>query len=122
MALSCRLTRRYHVRAAHQLGPEAHHCHELHGHNYAIEVCVEGAIHSISGMVISRDSIDEIWYRRVHAHLHAHNLNQVVEKTAGESLAATIFMWLQEELGNSLLSVAIQETKKNRFIACRFNN
>lgn len=117
--LTAVLTRRYEFRALHHLTKEAHHCHSVHGHNYHLEVSVEGAIDPRSGLLINRQQLDETVNKKILEKWDRVDLNRFTEKTAGESLAAEIYHRLHQELGNCLIRVALQETKKNRFIATK---
>lgn len=59
--MQSRITRRYHFEAAHYLpkvGPE-HKCSRMHGHNYEVEVTVDGHLGD-NGFIMDFADLDEI--------------------------------------------------------------
>lgn len=54
------ITRRYHFEAAHFLPgvPEGHKCRRMHGHNYVVELTVEGPLDAHTGMVLDFFDLD----------------------------------------------------------------
>ncbi len=125
---SCRLTRRYSLSALHQLGrPELTaqdntqhflHCEKLHGHEYSVEVTYSGPIDPLSGLCIKRETLDELVEERILSVFHGKNLSELLPYTSGEFLAREFLKRLrQDSRGKNIQLLAIQETKKNRFIA-----
>ena len=112
------LTRQYQFRALHHLGREAHHCHTVHGHNYFLQVSVQGIPHPQSGLLFRREDLDHLVHTLIIDPWDRQNLNDVTaSKTSGEALASEIFTRLHVALGAQLVKVAVQETRKNRFVA-----
>ena len=128
-----RLTRRYHFAASHRLNsPEltAEQNRELygkcnypygHGHDYALEVSVEGPV-GADGQVVDRRELDQLVEERVVRALDHKNLNLDVPEFARtipttENLARSIERRLREHwnLAARLARVRIIETDRNTF-------
>lgn len=111
------LTRRYVFRALHQLPDEMDQRPEwvLHGHNYLLEVTLQGPLEVNSGWVFSRDQLDQVVQKHVIDRLDGQHLNKLFKFTPGEAIADEIFHLLEPHLKDRLHSVALQETGKNRF-------
>jgi 6-pyruvoyltetrahydropterin/6-carboxytetrahydropterin synthase len=124
------LTRVYHFSAGHRLlnpalppdenarlyGP----CARPHGHNYYVEVTVEGAPHPTTGMLIDVARLDEIVKRDVLDEVDHHTLEQASALagviTTGEGLARAFWRPLAAALPAGILRrVTVVETAKNRF-------
>lgn len=91
-----------------------------HGHNYIVEVTVEGEPDPKSGMLISLDELDAIVNREVIDRYDHKNLNVDVPElsdkiTTCEVVAQVIFNILKEKLPVKLARVRLQETPKNIF-------
>lgn len=99
-------TRRYPFQAVHALSVGLHR-ERKHGHDYAVEV-------SFTDVAIAR--VDQLVFERVIGHLHAKELKGEVDPATGEVLVEWIHQQLLE-LGSNLKAVALQETRKNRFIS-----
>lgn len=81
------VVRRAHFNAAHRLHNPAESeawnrttfgaCNNpnFHGHNYEVELCVEGEIRSDTGYVIDVAVLKRLFDERVHVHLDHRNLN-----------------------------------------------
>jgi 6-pyruvoyltetrahydropterin/6-carboxytetrahydropterin synthase len=126
------LTRRYHFSAGHRL--ESPHftaaenalvygvCHRPHGHNYYVEVTVEGAPDPVTGMAADVGALDEIVERELISRVDHRELETAVPElsgviTTGESLARAFWGLLAPRLP-ALTRVAVVETAKNRFEYC----
>ena len=134
-----RLTKRYPFSASHRL-----HTAKLseeenqrlfgkcnnpygHGHNYTLEVSVEGVADEQSGMILARPVLDRIVERAVlskidHADLNSdlEDFHDVVPTT--ENLALLIDRWLQSEWSREfagrpvrLSRIRVEETARNSF-------
>ena len=129
------LTRRYHFPAAHvlstdRLSPEENlrvfgKCANPagHGHDYALEISVAGAVDPRSGTLLARELLDAIVGSRVlsrfaHRMLNddplfrervptAENLCAVVHEQLGGAIAET---------GARLVRVRVEETRRNAFV------
>ena len=98
-----------------------------HGHNYTLEVAVQGPVDAGSGMVVRRKTLDRFVERHVISKLDHANLNCDVAELQGvvpstENLALLVESWLQrawdDELGGrglKLARVRIEETPRNSF-------
>jgi 6-pyruvoyltetrahydropterin/6-carboxytetrahydropterin synthase len=126
------LTRVYEFSASHRL-----HCPELppetnrelfgkcnnpagHGHNYVVEVSVEGAPDAKTGMVADIEAIDRaVLHEVVDRYDHKH-LNEDIEEFRGvnpttEVLTRTIWRRLSGKLPAKLSRVVVRETARNIF-------
>ncbi|MFQ5690601.1 MAG: 6-pyruvoyl tetrahydropterin synthase family protein [Gemmatimonadota bacterium] len=124
-----RVTRRVHFAAGHRLhNPELDEsenratfgaCNNLHGHNYDLDVTVEGEVDPASGFVIDlgrlRDLVEAVVVRDVD---HT-NLNEDVEWMRGvnptaENLVVQIWRRLEGRLdGATLVHLKLWETERN---------
>jgi 6-pyruvoyltetrahydropterin/6-carboxytetrahydropterin synthase len=91
-----------------------------HGHNYVLEVSVEGEPDPRSGMLINLYDLDKIVEAEVVDRYDHKNLNVDVPELVGkiptcENVAQTIFSILKEKLPVKLARVRLQETPKNIF-------
>ncbi len=112
---SCHLTRRYSLPALHKLSG---HCEELHGHEYSVEVTYSGAIDEVSGLCLKREILDDLVQEKILSAFYGKNLNELLPSTAGEFLAREFLRRLRgDSRGKNIQGLALQETKKNRFIA-----
>lgn len=136
-----RLTRRYPFSASHRLHSDqlsAGENAELfgkcnnpygHGHNYVLEVSVEGPVDETTGMLLPRPRIDRFVRDSVLAKIDHTYLNTDVPEFAGnavpttENLSLAIDKWLRQgwqsefgDLGCRLARVRVEETARNSFI------
>jgi 6-pyruvoyltetrahydropterin/6-carboxytetrahydropterin synthase len=91
-----------------------------HGHNYEVEVTLEGDPDRRSGMLMSRHDMDARVERALVSRVDHRNLNDVVEDrevTTGENLSTLFWTWLAPEFASSprLARVRVVETPRNRF-------
>lgn len=132
-----RLTRRYCFSASHRLHSDqlpADHNVELygkcnnpfgHGHNYELEVTVEGSIDTRTGRVISVGTLDGYVQQHVLSALDHRDLNADVPEFGSvvpttENLAIVVDQRLRRHWNDAFRSIAlkrihIQETKRNSF-------
>jgi 6-pyruvoyltetrahydropterin/6-carboxytetrahydropterin synthase len=121
------ITKRYSVPALHTLSSEELSaeenlrvfgpCSRLHGHEYLVEITVSGPVDCQSGMLISRDELDEIVHHNLVRPLSGSNLSDRFSHTTGEALAQEFFDLLNPFFGDPvhLSRVRVQETAKNSF-------
>lgn len=124
------LTRTYHFSAAHRLashalGPEENArlygpCHRLHGHNYYLEVTVQGTPDPVTGMLADLALIDRAVERAVVERVDHQTLEAVPALagviTTGEGLARAFWRLLAPAVAPARLArVTVVETAKNRF-------
>ena len=98
-----------------------------HGHNYALDVSIEGAVNKQSGMIVSREVLDSLVKKAVTSRLDHANLNNDVPELFGtvpttENLSLLIREWLRkswpDSFGNQpvrLARVRVEETDRNSF-------
>ena len=134
-----RLTKRYPFSASHRLhtaklSEEENHrlfgkCNNPygHGHNYTLEVSVEGVADEQSGMILARPVLDRIVERAVLSKIDHADLNSDVEDfrdivPTTENLALLIDRWLQAEWSREfagrpvrLSRIRVEETARNSF-------
>jgi 6-pyruvoyltetrahydropterin/6-carboxytetrahydropterin synthase len=131
MNQTARVTRREQFSAAHRLfDPQLSDLENLavfgkcsnpngHGHNYQLEVTVEGEIDQETGMVLDLKALHDVLQARVLDKLDHRNLNLEVDFLAGvqpttENLARLIFGEVDGRLpAGRLYRVRVEETDKN---------
>lgn len=126
------LTRRYAFPASHRLfradwsEAENHRafgkCANLHGHghNYVLEITVEGPVDSSTGMIVNLGGLDAFVRARVLDEFDHANLNEQVPEFRNsipttENLCRVIFDRLQGFAQGRITRVRIEETAKNSF-------
>jgi 6-pyruvoyltetrahydropterin/6-carboxytetrahydropterin synthase len=127
----CRVTRRVHFNAAHRLHNPARSdawneatfgvCNNpnFHGHNYELDISVEGEVDPDSGYVLDLNTLKQVTEDRVLRHLDHKNLNLDVAWFAhlnptSENLAMVIWRQLREAVpGELALSIRLWETPRN---------
>jgi 6-pyruvoyltetrahydropterin/6-carboxytetrahydropterin synthase len=130
--MKAHLTRRYWLSASHRLHSERLSAEQNrstygkcnnphgHGHNYAVEVTVNGEIDALTGMVCNLGELDCVVEREVIARFDHENLNLVPEfcelVPTSENLCRVIFRILQRHFtGAHLEKVRLEETSMNSF-------
>ncbi len=124
-----RISRREGFNAAHQLRDASlsedenrrlyGKCVNLHGHNYAVEVVVSGAIDPSTGYVMDLKRLSDLVTVEIIQHVDHRNLNTDVAWLRGqiptaENLALAFWARLQPHLRQgSLRRVRVRETEKN---------
>ncbi len=105
------LRRRYRFAAARRLPrlPESHPCGRLHGHDFQVELGIQGPLEPTSGWIMDYAALDQI-VRPLLEQLEHHYLNEVpgLENPTSEYLAC----WLWERLAPhlpGLVSVTLWE-------------
>ena len=124
------LTRVYHFSAAHRLENPAltaednarryGMCARPHGHNYYVEVTMQGEPDPVTGMLIDLGRVDAAVGTAVLDQVDHRSLEDVPSLagviTTGESLARAFWHLLAPALPSGALArVAVVETAKNRF-------
>lgn len=129
-----RVTRRLHFSAAHRLGREDWSAEKnievfgqcanpnWHGHNYELDVTVDGEVDPETGFVLDLKDLKELVRRQVIADADHQNLNIDVEWMKGlnpttENLVVAIWRRLEPALpdGVDLVKVVLWETPRNYF-------
>ena len=129
MPVTAQIGRRESFNAAHRLYDPAlpddenrrrfGKCANLHGHNYVLEVVVDGEIDQATGYVMDLKFLSEVICRRVISDVDHRNLNTDVPWLQGriptaENLALMFWERVRSELPEgSLRSVRLWETDKN---------
>jgi 6-pyruvoyltetrahydropterin/6-carboxytetrahydropterin synthase len=126
------LTRRYHLSASHRLDCEALSPQENrdvygkcnnphgHGHNYRIEVTVQGPVDPVTGMVMNMADLDAVVRESVVERFHLANLNADPlfqrEVPTTENLCRAVYRLLGGSLPQGKLDrIRIEETENNFF-------
>ena len=94
-----------------------------HGHNYELEVTVQGAIAPKTGMIIDLVSLMQIVQTEVIERFDHKHLNEDTEEfrnlnPTGENIAKVIWDLLRLKLHSCLIKVGLWETPKNFFEYC----
>jgi len=126
-----RLTRTYHFSAGHRLARAEFselenarmfgQCHRQHGHNYAVEVTVEGTLDPATGMSADLGEVDAAVQKVLLERVDHYDLSSTVPEldgviSTGENLARAFWDWLEPVLAaGSLRRVAVVETENNAF-------
>lgn len=106
------ITRVYTVQAAHQLHGlrEGHKCGRMHGHNYRVEITVEGAVDN-RGFVVDAEEIDELVGQELMSRLDHRTLNDVIPQPTAENIAAWVLA-LCSGKGMPARRVRVQENER----------
>ena len=129
-----RLTRSFHFSAGHRLASVAlsddenariyGQCFRPHGHNYTVEVTLNGALDPATGMASDLGELDATVARVLLDRVDHYDLSSAVPAldgviTTGENLARTFWSWLAAALPPGRLArVAVVETANNTFEYC----
>ena len=123
-----RLTKRVTFSAMHELRSPAltepqnraifGKCYNLHGHDYRLEVTVEGQLDEKTGLICDRDFFDAKLDKYVVKKYNGKNLNDFFSNTTGEILVSE-FLCILEKLLKPLnvVGIKLEETPKNTFSA-----
>lgn len=93
-----------------------------HGHNYVLEVCIDGPIDLVTGFVIDLKILKQIIHEHVLERFDHRNLNLDCPEFNGiipttENVALVIWNILRLKIETTLkIEVQIQETEKNKVI------
>ncbi len=97
-------------------------CNNLHGHghNYELEVTVQGRIDPQTGMIMDLGELmqtvqDEVLERFDHKHLNKDTEEFRTLNPTGENIVQVIWNLLQPKLGSQLVRLGLWETPKNLF-------
>ncbi len=126
MAKKVHLTKKIQISAMHDLSSEKFSeaenlkvfgkCYNTHGHDYHIEVTVEGAIDGDSGLICDRDYFDDVLQKEIVGKFDKTHLNDHFPSTTGENVVKEFYEILKEKLMPlKLVKVRVQETPKNHF-------
>ena len=130
--MKAHLTRRYMFSASHRLHSQALSAEENratygkcnnpygHGHNYALEVTVSGAVDEGTGMVCNLVDLDEFVLREVLERFDHQNMNMLPEfkheVPTTENLCMSIYEIVQRGFRHAHLEkVRLEETMMNSF-------
>ena len=112
------LRKKFRFESAHFLPnfPEGHKCRRLHGHSFFVEICVEGEINPLTGVVMDYGVIKKIvkpWIEMLDHRL----INEVGQEINSPLLmnptSENIAIWLYSELKpqiESLSAIIVYET------------
>ena len=93
-----------------------------HGHNYEVEVTLEGPLDPRSGLLIVRADLDRILEENLVSRCDHRNLDEVIgpdEVSTGENLARIFFDWVEPQIPSParLARLRVYETPRNVFEA-----
>jgi 6-pyruvoyltetrahydropterin/6-carboxytetrahydropterin synthase len=131
-----RLTRRYHFPAAHVLAHPSFSDAENqrvygkcanpggHGHDYGVEVTIEGPVDPRTGRVLEPEQLDGIFATRVLERFSYHLLNAdplfAEQVPTAENLARAIHQQIAEPVAARsnarVVRIRVQETRRNSFV------
>ncbi|HVK60843.1 MAG TPA: 6-carboxytetrahydropterin synthase [Bdellovibrionales bacterium] len=119
------VTRQVEIRSIHHLENKAFSekrnkaiygiCYGTHGHHYKVQVTCVGQIDEKTGLAVQRDELDAVLKKKIVDPYDGVDLNKKFPNTSCEALAKEFFELLRPELGNRLIKIGIQETRKNYF-------
>ena len=107
---AARIGKQYHFSAAHKLTgvADSHPCAKLHGHNYIVEVEVNGEINPRTGFVVDFSFIDEKFKPLIDKLDHTY-LNEILKNPTAENIA----QWLMDNHNPHFIhSIKVWETPK----------
>lgn len=93
-----------------------------HGHNYEVEVTLEGPVDPRSGLLVIREDFDRVLDDRLVSRCDHRNLDELIgpdEVSTGENLARIFFDWVEPHVPAParLMQVRVYETPRNVFEA-----
>ena len=93
-----------------------------HGHNYEVEVTLDGPVDEQSGLLIVREDLDRILSEHLVSRCDHRNLDDVIgpdEVSTGENLARIFFDWVEPQIPAParLARLRVYETPRNVFEA-----
>lgn len=99
-----------------QLFGKCHHIHG-HGHNYVLEITVQGEIDS-TGIIINLIDLKKIIEEKIlikvdHKHLNLDVKEFELLNPTAENMVVVFWNWLQESLSHCLYEVKLHETENN---------
>jgi len=114
-----RLAKTFVLQCAHSLPkvPEDHKCHRIHGHNFKVEVVLEGRVDPVTGFLRDYADIQEAW-KPIHADLDHRYLNDIegLENPTSENICEYLWGRLALHLPE-LCEVSVWE---NEWVRCSF--
>lgn len=104
-----KICRSYTFEAAHFLPcvPDGHKCKRMHGHNYRIEIAVDGLLDS-RGFVVDFAELDDMVMPLIAA-LDHRMLNDVIENPTAEFIA----LWFLDHLPMNRTTVRVYENDRS---------
>ncbi len=106
-----RVTRSFSFEAAHQLPWHPGKCRRLHGHNYRLEVTVEGPVGE-QGVVMDFDDLSAVVRRELVDRYDHRYLNELLDNPTAEVIAAEAWKRL-EAAGLRLARLRLWETPES---------
>jgi 6-pyruvoyl-tetrahydropterin synthase len=117
--LKISLTRRYKIRAVHTLDSERDESGQLliHGHDCLVDITICGVPDKKTGLIVSRDKLDQFVLENIIKPYDRKNLNNLVDIPTGEWLVLEIARRIKSTwLSELIKTIEVHETKKNAFI------
>ncbi len=106
-----RVTRSFSFEAAHQLPWHPGKCRRLHGHNYRLEVTVEGPVDE-NGVVVDFDELAAVVGRELIDRYDHRHLNELLDNPTAEVIAHEAWKLL-ESAGLRLARLRLWETPES---------
>ena len=106
-----RVTRSFCFEAAHQLPWHSGKCRRLHGHNYRLEVTVEGPVGE-NGVVMDFDDLSAVVHRELVDRYDHRYLNELIDNPTAEVVAHEAWKRL-EAVGLPVVRLRLWETPES---------
>lgn len=107
------ISKRFEFSASHQLEglPEGHPCSRLHGHNYTVEVVLQGETLDERGFVIDYGELAPIKHYIDNVLDHRHLNNVLPVQPSAENIAKYLYEQIKRQF-RQLYAVRVSETPK----------
>lgn len=93
-------------------------CSGLHGHEYRVEVTLEGVLDQTTGWIYSRDKMQKTLRECIVEKFSGAYLNEYLGNTSGEKIALQFYEILKDQfMTQKLCRLGLFETRKNSFFA-----
>ncbi len=95
-----------------------HKCSAVHGHEYKVELTLEGVVDPVTGLVLPRWELDQLVKKTLIDPYHGQFLNDHLGNTSGEIIAEKFYAQLKAKWPEhfpKLKRLTLRETKKNSF-------
>ncbi len=106
-----RVTRSFSFEAAHQLPWHPGKCRRLHGHNYRLEVTVQGPVGD-NGVVMDFDDLSAVVHRELVDRYDHRYLNELIDNPTAEEVAHEAWKRL-EAAGLPVVRLRLWETPES---------